>query len=140
MDYDSEPKPQLSPAQSEIMELIWEHGELSVLQVLEHIGERRAVARNTVRTLLERMEEKGWLVHREAGRAFYYSAAIHRKATIGQKLVELVDTFCGGSAESLVNALINYRGLSESELKAIQKMLADAKALSKKTQRKTKVE
>ena len=49
--------PDLSPAQRGIMEIIWEHGELSASQVRVILRERRDVARNTVRTLLERMEE-----------------------------------------------------------------------------------
>ena len=88
----------------------------------------RSVARNTVRTLLERMEEKGWITHREEGRTFLYSAAQPRQATIGQRVREVVETVCGGSAEALVTALLDYRGLSTGELERIRKMLAQAKA------------
>lgn len=129
--------PELSASQMEIMEVIWEHGELSVMQVLEKINERRSVARNTVRTLLERMEEKGWIQHREHGRTFYYKAIVPRRTSIGQKIVEIVDSWCGGDVEPLVNALIHYRGLSKVELKSLRTILADAKASSRKRQPST---
>jgi predicted transcriptional regulator len=74
------------------------------------------------------MEEKGWLKHREEGRTYFYSAARPREATIGQKVLELVDGHCGGSPANLVTALVDYRGLTEQELKRIRQILTDAKA------------
>ena len=120
--------PELTPAQGEIMEIIWELGEVSASEVRRVLSGTRTVARNTVRTLLERMEEKGWITHREDGRAFLYSAAQPRQATIGQKVQEVIDTVCGGSAEALVTALLDYRGLSPDELQRIRQMLAKARA------------
>jgi BlaI family penicillinase repressor len=120
--------PELTPAQREIMEIVWERGEVSASEVRRALSQTRAVARNTVRTLLERIEEKGWLTHREDGRTFVYSAAQPRQATIGQKVGEIIDRVCGGSAEALVTALLDYRGLSSGELERIREMLAKAQA------------
>ncbi len=120
--------PPLSPAQREIMEIVWERGEVSARDVRAVVSLQRDVARNTVRTLLERMEEKGWLTHREDGRTYLYSAIQPRQATVGQKVVEVLDTVCWGSPESLVTALLDYRGLTNSELMRIRAMLDDAKA------------
>lgn len=121
------PTPDLSPAQREIMEIVWERGEISAREVRQVLCETREVARNTVRTLLERMEAKGWLTHREEGRTFLYSASQPREATIGEKVREVVDDICGGSPEALVTALIDYRGLSDAEVDRIRKMLSAAK-------------
>ncbi|WP_165223800.1 BlaI/MecI/CopY family transcriptional regulator [Aquisphaera insulae] len=120
--------PELSPAQAEIMEIVWDRGEVSASDVREVLSAARPVARNTVRTLLERMEEKGWLRHREEGRTFLYAAVQPRKTTIGRKVREVVDTVCGGSAEALVAALLDDRGLSAGELMRIREMLAAARA------------
>jgi BlaI family transcriptional regulator, penicillinase repressor len=120
--------PELTPAQGEIMEIIWEHGEVSATGVRKVLSQSRPVARNTVRTLLERMEEKGWITHREDGRTFLYRAARPRHASIGQKVREVIETVCGGSPEALVTALLDYRGLSRGELVRIREMLAKARA------------
>ena len=120
--------PELTPAQGEIMDIVWERGEVSASDVRRALARTRAVARNTVRTLLERMEEKGWITHREQDRTFLYRAAQPRQATIGQKVREVVETVCGGSAETLVTALLDYRGLSSGELERIRQMLAQARA------------
>lgn len=120
--------PELTPAQGEIMEIIWELGEVSANDVRRVLSRTRPVARNTVRTLLERIEEKGWLTHREDGRTFLYSAAQPRQATIGQKVQQVIETVCGGRPEALVTALLDYRGLSRDELERIRRMLAKARA------------
>jgi BlaI family penicillinase repressor len=120
--------PELTPAQGQIMEIIWELGEVSATGVRRVLSQTRPVARNTVRTLLERMEDKGWITHREDGRTFLYKAARPRHASIGQKVREIIETVCGGSPEALVTALLDYRGLSRGELERIRQMLAKARA------------
>jgi BlaI family penicillinase repressor len=120
--------PELTPAQGEIMDIIWDCGEVSASEVRRILSRTRKVARNTVRTLLERMEEKGWITHREDGRTFLYASAQPRETTIGQKVQEVVETVCGGSAEALVTALLDYRGLNAGELMRIRQMLAQARA------------
>ena len=120
--------PELTKAQGEIMEIIWELGEISATGVRRVLAQTRPVARNTVRTLLERMEEKGWITHREDGRTFLYRAARPRHASIGQTVREVIETVCGGSPEALVTALLDYRGLSRGELDTIRRMLAKARA------------
>jgi predicted transcriptional regulator len=120
--------PELSPAQREIMEIVWERGEVTATEVRRVLTRTRAVARNTVRTLLERMEDKGWLEHRAEGRTFLYTAARPRHDTIGQKVREVVETVCGGSPETLVAALLDYRGLRPDELQRIRQLLDRAHA------------
>ena len=122
----------LSPAQRELMEIVWESGELSVSQVRTILAKKRDVARNTVRTLMERMEEKGWLTHREQGRTYLYSAALPRQATIAQKVTEVIDNVCGGSPETLMTALLDHHGLTNAELKRIRAMLDGASKQSRK--------
>ena len=119
--------PDLSPAQQQIMECIWKHGELSVNDVRVLLTQKRQVARNTVRTLLERMEEKGWLKHREESRTYFYSAARPKQTTVGEKISDVVERVCGGSPEMLMAALISFRGLTPGELNRIRQMLDDAR-------------
>jgi predicted transcriptional regulator len=120
--------PELSPAQREIMEIVWQRGEVTANEVRRVLSRTRKVARNTVRTLLERMEDKGWLEHRAEGRTFLYTAARPRQDAVGQKVREIVETVCGGSPETLVTALLDYRGLRPDELKRIRQLLDQAQA------------
>lgn len=117
----------LSSAQLEIMELVWDCGELAVSEAWELLSARRPVARNTVLTTLMRLEGKGWLKHRTVGRTFFYSATRPRTATMGQLVRQLVDTTFGGSAEGLVMALLDDRGVTKAEADRIRTMLDEAK-------------
>ena len=124
----SNTKSPLSRAQREVMEVIWDKGEVGVLEVTEILNQIRPIARNTVRTLMERMQEKGWLTYRPQGRSYIYSALVPREESLGQRVTEMVDKACGGEPERLMMALLNYRGLSDEETHRIQKMLDEAKA------------
>jgi predicted transcriptional regulator len=110
------------------MDIVWERGEVTTNEVRRVLSQKRKVARNTVRTLLERIENKGWLTHTAEGRTFLYKAARPRHDTIGRKVRDLVETLCGGSPEALVTALLDYRGLGPDELKRIRQLLDRARA------------
>jgi predicted transcriptional regulator len=117
----------LSPTQRRIMEIVWERGELSAFELREILSEQRELARETVRTLLRRMEQKGWLEHRVVGRTFFYSATVPREVGFGKHVLELVDELCGGSPERLMSALLEHRGLTEEEADRIQAMIDTAR-------------
>jgi BlaI family transcriptional regulator, penicillinase repressor len=121
---DSNP---LTAAQREIMEIVWARGQVTVAEVRTALAASRAVARNTVQTMMGRLEERGWLTHRQIGRTFMYRAATPKEESIGRKVREVVNTLCDGSPETLVAALLEYRGLRPGELDRIRKMLDEAK-------------
>jgi len=115
----------LTPAQLELMNVVWEHGEVTVSQARRLLAKRRPVARTTVLTLLSRLEDRGWLTHRVHGRTFRYRAARGRKASVGAILRRLRDTVFSGSAEGLVAALLD-EGVTRDEVRRIRLRLAEA--------------
>lgn len=126
----------LTEGQREIMEVVWERGEVSVSEVREVLAGRREVARNTVQTMIVRLEEKGWLTHRTVGRTFFYSAQRPRTASLGAKVAQMVDRMFGGSPEELVTALLEYRGLSSDEAERIRLMIEEAEEKAGKPKKK----
>jgi BlaI family transcriptional regulator, penicillinase repressor len=115
--------PNLSETQLEIMHIVWEAGEATVGEVWKVLAVRRKVARNTVLTLMERLESKGWLRRRIDGHVYRYSAAIDRDATLGKMVGRLVDTAFGGSAEGLVMALLDQCSVTRAEAERIRAMI-----------------
>jgi predicted transcriptional regulator len=113
----------LTPAQFEIMNLFWEHGELGVAQVRELLNSRRTVARNTVQTMLTRLAEKGWLKARAKGNAFYFCAAKPRESTLRGMLGQLLDGAFGGSPSGMMMALMESRRISPAEARRIREMI-----------------
>ena len=115
--------PELSEAQIEIMNVVWKHGEVTVTQVLKELNELRKLSRNTVQTMLSRLDKKGWLQHRQEGVTFYYSATVSREKTLRNLTSKLVDTAFAGSAEGLVMALLDGREITDDENLRIQAMI-----------------
>lgn len=76
---------------------------------------------------MTRLAEKGWLKHRKKGRAFLFRAAVPRETTLRGLVGRLVDTAFSGSAEGLVLAMLEGRGLSSEEADRIRKLIDDAK-------------
>jgi predicted transcriptional regulator len=118
--------PSLSEAQLEIVNVIWDQGEATVSDVWKVLQKRRGVARNTVQTLMTRLEEKGWLKHRREGNTFLYSAVPERSSVLGSMVSQLVDSAFEGSAEELVMALLAGRGVSKDEASRIRTMIEKA--------------
>jgi predicted transcriptional regulator len=121
-----ESRPPLSEAQLEIMNLIWDRGEATVAEVWRVLAERRGVARNTVHTLVIRLEEKGWLTHREEG-GFVFTATVSREVAQRESVQRMVDTVFAGSAEGLVLTLVSSGAVSQSELDRIRKQISAAR-------------
>ena len=128
-------KPETSPltaAQREIMEIVWERGRVTVSEVRDALAARRQVARNTVQTMMVRLEERGWLKHVESGRTFVYSANRPRRDSLGAKVSQMVDRLFAGSPEEMVTALIEYRGLTPNEAQRIREMIRNAEKPKRK--------
>ena len=119
-------RPPLSESQLEIMNLVWDRGQLTVAEVWSELSQRRNLARNTVQTMMVRLEEKRWLTHRTEGQAFLYRAVVPREATQKNIVRRLLDNVFEGSAEGLVMRLLEERPLSPEEAARIREMIEKA--------------
>jgi predicted transcriptional regulator len=129
---DEGPLPALTPTQLEVMDVVWEHGEVTVADVWKALSSRRVVARNTVLTLLTRLEEKGWLERDSTGHAHRYRATAHRDATRANLIDRLLETAFGGSIEGLVMALLQGRGISKEEAARLRALIDQAEKQRRK--------
>jgi BlaI family transcriptional regulator, penicillinase repressor len=119
----SEPPALPSDAQVEVLNVIWDRGEATVGEVWQAVSARRPVARNTVLTLVSRLEEKGWLRRHEEGNVLRYSVIVPKQTALRQIARRLVDTAFGGSTEGLIMTLLGEADLSEGEAERIRAML-----------------
>jgi BlaI family transcriptional regulator, penicillinase repressor len=121
----------ISDAQREIMNIIWENGEMGVAEVWRILSERRPLARNTILTLISRLVEKGWLEARKVGNAFRYTAACPREEAQAEEVRRLVNTVFDGSAEGLVMTILEGGNLSPAESERIRAMIMKANRKNK---------
>ncbi len=120
--------PPLTESQLEVMQRIWERGEATATDVWKDLSADRQVARNTILTVMDRLAKRGWLKKRSVANAHVYSATVARNRVLGNVVSKLVDNVFEGSADALVMALLDGRGVSEEEAKRIRKMIDEAKS------------
>lgn len=119
--------PALSESQFAIMQIVWGRDEVTVTDVWTALTRLRPVARNTTLTLMDRLEKKGWLKRRVDGQTHFYSATKPRADTLGKVVHRLVDAAFAGSAEGLVLALLQGRGVTDEEAQRIRKLIDNAR-------------
>lgn len=119
--------PSLSEVQLELMNVVWERRECSVADVWKVLNERRGVSRNTVHTLVVRLEEKGWLQRRDDDGSVKYSATVSQESTQQRCVRQLIDTVFDGSPEGLVLTLLNDSTVSKDEAARIRRLIAKAR-------------
>ena len=122
--------PPLSDAQIDVMQEVWARGEVTVTEVWQALCEKREVARNTVLTVMDRLEKKGWLSKRAVANAHLYKATVNQKRTMGQVVRKFVDSTFDGAADQMMVALLESGSVSSKELDLIAKMI-EAKKRSK---------
>jgi BlaI family transcriptional regulator, penicillinase repressor len=119
--------PLLAPQELEIMKLVWDRESSTVRDVYEALRQRRKIAYTTVMTMMNILEQKGFLKKRRDDRAYLYRAACPRNQAIRAMVRDFVDRVFNGSAGPLVVHLVEDRRLSEKELREIARMVQESK-------------
>jgi predicted transcriptional regulator len=116
----------LTQAEQRIMEALWsvESGTVSEVQML--LDKRKPLAFNTVQTMLRILERKGFVRHREEGRAFRYFPVVDKPTASRNAVRALVKRFFGSPGALAVN-LVENEMLDDEELAHIQQLIARAR-------------
>ena len=114
--------PLFTPGEMKVMRLLWEHGEMKPADLQDRFPE--PIKNPALRFYLTTLLEKGHVTRRKVGKAFHYKPATRPRSALRSVFGELVDTYCGGSIQTLVLNIFRSEKLSESDLIAL-KRLAD---------------
>ena len=124
--------PTLGQAEQAVMDYVWSHGPVTAEACREALADVWPMKESTVRTVLRRLEAKGYATHDTDGRTYVYRAA-HPRTTMASRAVRhLIDRFCGGSAEALVMGMVDDEVLGPRELERIQRRITQAKSKSRR--------
>ncbi len=105
----------------DIMAVLWTRGPSTVAEVRAALADE--LSHNTVATMLTILENKGYVAHREEGRAFRYQPLVAREEAGTSAFTRLIDTVFGGSAESLMTHFVRDQRLSKDELERLRTLL-----------------
>ena len=106
----------LGEVEQAVMDYIWGHDRVTAESCREGLGSTRPMKDSTIRTILRRLEEKGFLTHQVEGRTFVYQARDARQNVALRAVKSIIDRFCGGSAEDLVLGMVDNAMLNREQL------------------------
>jgi predicted transcriptional regulator len=118
---------ELGELERSILSIVWLTPKITAEQVREELG--RPLKDSTIRTVLRRLEEKGYLAHSVENRTFVYRPVESRQRVAGRAVKRIVDWFCEGSVEALLVGMVDSKVLDRAELQR----LADRIAVAQKT-------
>jgi BlaI family transcriptional regulator, penicillinase repressor len=117
---------ELGELERSILLIVWRIGQINAEQVREELG--RPLKDSTIRTVLRRLEEKGYLTHAVENRTFLYRPAESRQRVAGRAVKRIVDWFCEGSVEALLVGMVDSKVLGRAELQRLADHIARARS------------
>ncbi len=119
-----------------ILSIVWHLGKVTAERVREELD--RPLKDSTVRTVLRRLEEKGYLTHSVEERTFIYAPAESRQRVAGRAVKRIVDWFCEGSVEALLVGMVDSKVLDRAELQRLAERIAVAQKSATSTKKESK--
>jgi predicted transcriptional regulator len=118
---------ELGELERDILGIVWRLQKATAEEVREEV--QRPLKDSTIRTVLRRLEEKGYLAHSVDNRTFIYRPAESPQKVAARAVQRIVDWFCEGSVEELLVGLVNSKVVSRAELERLARRVAAAKKL-----------
>ena len=127
MSHKQNRKP-LSDLDHLIMSVIWDRSSATSEDVRTALAKRHPMKESTARTLLARLEEKGYLRHRVEGRTNVYYGVDQPQSVAAGAVRQIIDRLCGGSVEQLLLGMVDDKVLNEEELQRLADKIARRKS------------
>jgi BlaI family transcriptional regulator, penicillinase repressor len=118
-----------------ILSSIWRRGSATAEQVREDLAAEHNLKESTVRTLLGRLENKGYLKHTVEGRTYIYASVGGPQGFAIRAVRQIIDRFCEGSAERLIAGMVDDEVLDVEQLRRISKEIESKSSPSKSKRR-----
>ena len=115
----------MSPAETEILRLVWKVEQATVQQVCDSLPKKRNIGYATVQTLLRRLEEKGYLRHKVKGKAHVFYPAVDKKRVIKRSVKDFLDRLFGGDPIPLIHYLAEHGEIDAKDIDRLKKLLED---------------
>jgi BlaI family penicillinase repressor len=116
-------RPPLTDLENEVMQAVWGGGTSTVEAVHRIVSRKRSLKETTTRTLMRRLEQKGYLKHQSDGRAYIYRAAEPARSLAARAVRQIIDRFCQGSVEELVSGMVDAKVLNKEDIDELAKFV-----------------
>jgi BlaI family penicillinase repressor len=109
--------PPLGDLEHELLTILWAQGEMTALTVRKHVA--RKLKDPTIRTVLRRLEDKGYVTHSVVSGTFLYRAKESAETAAASAVQGIVERFCGGSIERVLLGLVDAGLVDPKQLAVI---------------------
>jgi predicted transcriptional regulator len=116
----------LTQAELRLMKVLWDRGESTVADVVSAVSDEAPLAYTSVLTTIRILENKGYVSHRQEGRAFLYNTTIGEMEASRSEVRHVLQRFFGNSRERLLLSLLGDEEITPGELKRLKAAIADA--------------
>jgi BlaI family penicillinase repressor len=131
-------KPPLSTLESAAMQVVWAKERTTADEVRLALAKRQDLKDSTIRTILRRLEEKGYIKHDVEGRTYVYHPRIEPQNVATQQVRGIIERFCRGSVEDLLVGMVDDKLITPDKLRELAERIEDAEAAQKKAERNKK--
>jgi BlaI family penicillinase repressor len=114
-----------------VMDYVWNEGPCTAEACREAFAETRPMKESTIRTILRRLEAKGYVSHTLEGRTFLYRATDARENVAVRAVKHIIDRFCGGSAEQLLIGMVDHDVVDRKDLERLARKITQSDAARK---------
>jgi len=121
-------KVQLSPLENTVMQVVWQRQSVTAEQIRVQLARSRPMKDSTVRTVLRRLEEKGYVKHTTEGRTYVFSPTVASRRVATEAVRGIIERFCDGSVENLLVGMIDDQLITPEKLKQLAARVAKAEA------------
>jgi predicted transcriptional regulator len=116
----------LTEAELRLMKILWRRGESAVTDLVAALPEGEALAYNSVLTTIRILEQKGYVEHRQEGRAFVYRPCIAEHEASRSEVRHVLNRFFGDSRERLLLSLLGDDEITPEELDRLREVIRSA--------------
>jgi len=119
-------QPRLSPLETTVMDVVWAQASVTAEQVRRLLEKKQPMKDSTVRTVLRRLEHKGYAKHRVEGRVYVYEPKVQPQRVAAEAVRRIIDRFCAGSVEKLLVGMVDDQIVSHDELAELVRKIAES--------------
>ena len=116
----------LTEAELRLMKILWRRGESAVTDLVAALPESEPLAYNSVLTTIRILEQKGYVEHRQEGRAFVYRPCVAEQEAGRSEVRHILSRFFGNSRERLLLSLLDDEEISPEEVQRLKDAIRDA--------------
>lgn len=127
--------PSVGPLENAVLHVLWQRGTATADDVRAALEKTRKLKESTVRTLLRRLEDKGFVAHDVEGRAFIYRPKVAPQNVATQAVRGIIDRFCSGSVEALLAGMVDGELITPQKLRQLADKIAEAEGKARKSKK-----